>query len=121
MAKKGLGSGLNALFGEDTELREEAGLLTLPISKVEPAADQPRERFEPEALEQLADSIRQHGVCSPSRSVPWGAGITRSLPGSAGGGRPAWRAWTRSPPECWRRTTAPPGCWPWWKTCSART
>jgi ParB family chromosome partitioning protein len=87
MAKKGLGSGLNALFGEDTELREEAGLLTLPISKVEPAADQPRERFEPEALEQLADSIRQHGVLQPIAVRPLGGGNYQIIAGER-----RWRA-----------------------------
>ena len=65
MAKKGLGSGLDALFGSGAELKEDAGLLNLPISKVEPAADQPRERFDPEALEELTDSIRQHGLIQP--------------------------------------------------------
>ena len=50
MAKKGLGSGLDALFGGDADRKEDAGLLNLPISKVEPAAGQPRERFDPEAL-----------------------------------------------------------------------
>ena len=45
MAKKGLGSGLDALFGGDAELREDASLLSLPIGKVEPAPGQPRERF----------------------------------------------------------------------------
>ena len=58
--KKGLGTGLGVLFGAD-----EAEQLTLPISKVEPRSEQPREYFDQEALEALADSIRQYGLIQP--------------------------------------------------------
>ena len=64
--KKGLGVGLDALFGAnafDEEL--DSQLLTLPVSKVEPRADQPRERFEETALQELADSIAQYGLIQP--------------------------------------------------------
>lgn len=62
--KKGLGTGLGVLFGAD-EFDDEAELLTLPISKVEPRSEQPREYFDQEALEALADSIRQYGLIQP--------------------------------------------------------
>ncbi|MBR3059808.1 MAG: ParB/RepB/Spo0J family partition protein [Oscillospiraceae bacterium] len=87
MAKKGLGSGLDALFGGDAERKEGAGLLNLPLSKVEPAADQPRERFEPEALEDLADSIRQHGVLQPIAVRALGGGYYQIIAGER-----RWRA-----------------------------
>ncbi len=87
MAKKGLGSGLDALFGSDADLKEDAGLLNLPISKVEPAADQPRERFDPEALEELADSIRQHGVLQPIAVRALGGGYYQIIAGER-----RWRA-----------------------------
>ena len=87
MAKKGLGSGLDALFGSDADLKEDAGLLNLPISKVEPAADQPRERFDPEALEDLADSIRQHGVLQPIAVRSLGGGYYQIIAGER-----RWRA-----------------------------
>lgn len=87
MAKKGLGSGLDALFGSDADLKEDAGLLNLPISKVEPAADQPRERFDPEALEDLADSIRQHGVLQPIAVRALGGGYYQIIAGER-----RWRA-----------------------------
>lgn len=87
MAKKGLGSGLDALFGNDADLKEDAGLLNLPISKVEPAADQPRERFDPEALEDLADSIRQHGVLQPIAVRSLGGGYYQIIAGER-----RWRA-----------------------------
>jgi ParB family chromosome partitioning protein len=87
MAKKGLGSGLDALFGSGAELKEDAGLLNLPISKVEPAADQPRERFDPEALEELTDSIRQHGVLQPIAVRALGGGYYQIIAGER-----RWRA-----------------------------
>ena len=62
--KKGLGTGLGVLFGAD-ESDDEAEQLTLPISKVEPRSEQPREFFDQEALEALADSIRQYGLIQP--------------------------------------------------------
>ena len=87
MAKKGLDSGLDALFGSDADLKEDAGLLNLPISKVEPSADQPRERFDPEALEDLADSIRQHGVLQPIAVRALGGGYYQIIAGER-----RWRA-----------------------------
>ena len=87
MAKKGLGSGLDALFGSGAELKEDAGLLNLPIIKVEPAADQPRERFDPEALEELTDSIRQHGVLQPIAVRALGGGYYQIIAGER-----RWRA-----------------------------
>ena len=60
--KKGLGTGLGALFGEEPEL---APAETLPISRVEPRAGQPRTVFDEPALRELADSIAQHGLLQP--------------------------------------------------------
>ena len=58
--KKGLGMGLGALFGEEYPTaqpeRAETAPDLLPIEKIEPRADQPRKRFDPEALEMLAES-----------------------------------------------------------------
>lgn len=65
--KKGLGTGLDALFaanGLDDE--ENAGeLLVLPITKVEPRSQQPREYFDEDALQTLAESIEQYGLIQP--------------------------------------------------------
>jgi len=64
--KKGLGTGLSALFGEDIdENGNETELMTLPITKVEPRAGQPRTRFDEESLQELADSIAQYGLIQP--------------------------------------------------------
>ncbi len=64
--KKGLGRGLSELFGEDlTENEAEGELLNLPITKVEPRAEQPRNKFDDEKLQELADSIAQYGLIQP--------------------------------------------------------
>lgn len=62
---KGLGTGLGALFGGDDFSEEESELIYLPISKVEPRIEQPREYFNEEALQELADSISQYGLIQP--------------------------------------------------------
>ena len=63
--KKGLGLGLDALFAADSAEEEGSELLNLPISKVEPRDEQPRETFDEKALQELADSIAQYGVIQP--------------------------------------------------------
>ena len=64
--KRGLGIGLEALFGPELQmLQEEKDLLTLPISKVEPRIDQPRDHFDEERLQDLAASISRHGLIQP--------------------------------------------------------
>ncbi len=64
--KKGLGTGLGVLFGADQyDDEEQSELLTLPITKVEPRIEQPREYFDEEALQDLADSISRYGLIQP--------------------------------------------------------
>ena len=65
--KRGLGTGLNALFA-DTALPEEEEkkeVSSVPIGKVEPRSDQPRKDFDEEALRELSDSIREYGLIQP--------------------------------------------------------
>ena len=65
-SQKGLGKGLGALLGDFDEVsQEENGLKKLPLHKIEPNPDQPRRDFDPENLEELAESIRTHGVIQP--------------------------------------------------------
>jgi len=61
-AKKGLGKGMMALLADEEELSTAD---FLPIAKVEPRSGQPRTQFDEEALQELADSIAQHGVLQP--------------------------------------------------------
>lgn len=63
--KKGLGMGLDALFAADSYEDEESELINLPIAKVEPREEQPRQYFDEQALQDLADSIAQYGMIQP--------------------------------------------------------
>ena len=63
--KRGLGTGLDVLFAANDYDEEESELLNVALSKVEPRQEQPRERFDEQALQDLADSIAQYGLIQP--------------------------------------------------------
>ena len=65
-SQKGLGKGLGALLGDfHEEPAEKSAYQMLPIYKVEPNPTQPRQDFDEEELDALAESIRIHGVIQP--------------------------------------------------------
>lgn len=73
MARKGgLGKGLEALFEDNST--GMSGSETVKISDIEPNKNQPRKEFNQAALEQLADSIREHGVIQPLILRPLSSG-----------------------------------------------
>ena len=70
MAKSGLGKGLDALIGArpaaervDVDPREK--IYQISLASIVPSALQPRKDFAREALQELIDSIRQHGIIQP--------------------------------------------------------
>jgi len=70
--KRGLGRGLDALLAgssedspEEAVEKGEASLRELPVDLIQPGRYQPRTGMDPEALEELADSIRSQGVVQP--------------------------------------------------------
>ncbi len=75
--KKGLGRGLNVFFGEDTEevqsiakpkekkIKELDKVVELNITEIEPMLNQPRKIFDKEKLDELTESIKEHGVIQP--------------------------------------------------------
>jgi ParB family chromosome partitioning protein len=87
-----LGRGLSALIGDMPELPPPGGteaVRALPIEMLEPGPFQPRGPIDPGPLQELADSIREHGVLQPI--------LVRSKPGEDGryeiiGGERRWRA-----------------------------
>lgn len=69
MAKRklgGLGKGLDSLFADLPETdADDAGVTTLPLREIEPDPDQPRKKFDDEALAGLAASITENGLLQP--------------------------------------------------------
>ena len=65
-SQKGLGRGLGALLDDfDQDFAPKTPYQLLPIHKVEPNKDQPRQDFDEEELAALADSIATHGILQP--------------------------------------------------------
>ncbi len=87
MAEKGLGMGLGALFGDEAMDGGSNDFEYLPISKIEPRVEQPRSQFDEQGLEELADSIREHGVIQPLTVRSIGGGFYQIIAGER-----RWRA-----------------------------
>lgn len=90
--KRGLGTGMSALFGEPETAAapaegETAPPTMLPLSRVEPRDDQPRKQFDPSALEELAESIRTYGMLQPITVRPLDSGYYQIIAGER-----RWRA-----------------------------
>lgn len=63
---KGLGKGLNALLSTESLVENKRdSVIELKINDVAPNTDQPRKKFNEESLQELADSIKEHGVIQP--------------------------------------------------------
>ena len=87
-SQKGLGRGLGALLGDFAEEpREQSPYRMLPIYKVEPNPDQPRQDFDEEELQQLCESISVHGVIQPLTVREMNSGYYQIIAGER-----RWRA-----------------------------
>ena len=87
-SQKGLGRGLGALLGDYMEQPpEENAYKLLPLHRVEPNPEQPRQDFDQEELEALAESIRQHGIIQPLTVRETGEGYYQIIAGER-----RWRA-----------------------------
>lgn len=86
MAKnKTLGMGMDALFDENRS--EERNARNLRITEISPNKSQPRTDFDEEALQALAESIKQHGILQPLLVRPLEAGGYEIIAGER-----RWRA-----------------------------
>lgn len=87
-SQKGLGKGLGALLGDFSELPpEDSAYKLLPLHRVEPNPGQPRQDFDEEELNALADSIRIHGILQPLTVREAGDGYYQIIAGER-----RWRA-----------------------------
>lgn len=71
-AKGGLGTGLSALFDDNTT--DTISSMTVRLSEIEPNRDQPRKVFNEESITSLAESIKEHGMLQPILVRPFGSG-----------------------------------------------
>ena len=83
--RSGLGKGLDALFMDNDT--NDTEVVTLRLSQIEPNREQPRKVFNEEALNELADSIREHGVLQPLLVRPLPGGVYQLVAGER-----RWRA-----------------------------
>ena len=92
MKQKGLGRGLDAIFGSDpvdAKLKPMSQMAEIEIADIIPNPTQPRTQFDEEALDELADSIRQLGVIQPVT-------VKKSDDGKYISGERRWRAAQRA-------------------------
>ena len=85
--KGGLGKGLDALFMDNSIEEEAKSAVKLKINDIEPNRAQPRNSFDEEALEELANSISTHGVIQPLLVRPLADGGYQLIAGER-----RWRA-----------------------------
>lgn len=88
MAKKGgLGTGLDALFQDNSPIESEKSVITLSVNEVEPNREQPRKEFDEKALSELSKSIEKNGVIQPILVRPVTGGAYQIVAGER-----RWRA-----------------------------
>lgn len=83
--KKGLGRGLEGLFDENAN--EKASAVEIRLSEIEPNRNQPRKDFDEQSLNELAESIAEHGLIQPIVVRPTVAGAYQIVAGER-----RWRA-----------------------------
>jgi ParB family transcriptional regulator, chromosome partitioning protein len=88
--RKALGRGLSALLGTP-DLETPEALREIDIDRILPNSHQPRKNFDEDALNELADSIREHGVVQPVVVRPLDDGFFQLIAGER-----RWRASQRA-------------------------
>jgi len=63
--RKALGKGLSALISEDLNKADDNNIVEIDLNLIEPNPNQPRKTFDNEKIQELADSIKEHGLIQP--------------------------------------------------------
>ncbi len=122
MARRGgLGRGLGALIPAEGSDATTSVLREMAVGSISANVNQPRNRFDEEALSSLVASVRELGVLQPILVRPWRTAPTSSSLESDGGGPPNGPGWPPSPPWYERLTMCPRWSRRWWRTCIAKT
>lgn len=79
--KGGLGKGIDALIYDNSVESSAGESVKLSINEIEPNHDQPRKNFKPEALSELSESIKEHGILQPLLVRPLADGSYRLVAG----------------------------------------
>lgn len=83
--KGGLGKGLDAIFNENATDNDK--LITVKLTDIEPNRDQPRKKFAQNLIDELAESIKEHGLLQPIIVKPMTNGTYKIIAGER-----RWRA-----------------------------
>jgi len=63
--RKALGKGLSALISEDLNKADDKNIVEIDLNLIEPNPNQPRKTFDIDKIQELADSIKEHGLIQP--------------------------------------------------------
>ena len=85
MKKGGLGRGLDSLFDQNSV--DKDSILLVKLSEIEPNKNQPRKTFDEKAIEELSNSIKEHGLLQPILVRPLVNGAYQIIAGER-----RWRA-----------------------------
>ncbi len=81
IAKKKLGRGMDALLAHSNTTGSDKEIVFLPLSQIVANPDQPRKQFDPQHLEELAQSIKEHGILQPILVQPTEEGSYQIIAG----------------------------------------
>ena len=99
--RRALGRGLDALIRKNNDSEVSAdSVASLPIGRITPNRYQPRKVFTQESLQELASSIKSHGLNQPIVVARRESGDYELISANAAGAPASWPGWTILKPLC---------------------
>ena len=121
MNKKALGKGLGVFLPDDYGILKDERYAEVDIEEVSANPLQPRMKFDPESIEELARSIKESGVIQPLLVVPEGETLQDHRRGTAMAGGPEGRAEKNPCPDPANTHENASSRFPWSRTFTGRT